>query len=45
MNTRTEVDVVIEQQADDAAEIVDSIQLSLGDLDMVAGGTIVNTWG
>ena len=45
MNAKTEVEVLVEQQADEAAEIADSIHLSLGDLDMVAGGTIVNTWG
>ena len=44
MNAKTEADVVVEQQADYEVE-TDSIQLSLSDLDMVAGGTIVNTWG
>lgn len=44
MNTKTEADAVVEQHADYEAE-TDSIQLSLSDLDMVAGGTIINTFG
>ena len=44
MNTKTEADVVVEQQAVSDAD-TNTIQLSLSDLDMVAGGTIVCTWG
>ena len=44
MNTKSEAAVVLEQLAVNEAE-TDSIQLSLSDLDMVAGGTIVCTWG
>lgn len=44
MNSEIEVDAAVEP-TDAAVETTDSIQLSLNDLDMVAGGNMVNVFG